>query len=416
MKKLKKERGEVGALSRQVVSEWIGLVDRQCLILGSQQVNSEQPEEPGCSQQQQHKHCSPNNSNSKQKHYGNHLDNISQQQPCSPVNRNSSNNSNKREHFSLVNSNHSTNSNKQQHSSSSNSIHDNISQQRHSSSSHSLKLSVSEVGDKDCDDKDVEADDSEHLNQYDYPEPDIPELDFDDLDPEPIWGDDDPFQEEDFPLSPEKPKLLKTPVNKRLVLCGGSAAAVTPLPSYETMLSPDLRAELKKFGLKAVPRKKATIFLNHIYHQTHPLVSPRGTVHHPSPVAKNLQKRPAASKMRVPRTTKLIDKLVVQKKLPKDPKPSRPPSPTFLTVESGEFSSSQTMYPDDVPENTFLGLQEEEDVMSQALEDESTLWDKLKAFIKGRPDLHQDILMYTPIPLTQFIKDVKQVIFYYFHN
>jgi len=51
-----------------------------------------------------------------------------------------------------------------------------------------------------------------------------------------------------------------------------SRTPVTPLPDYHTMLTPHLRKELKKFGLKAVPRRKACLLLNHIYDQTHPLV------------------------------------------------------------------------------------------------------------------------------------------------
>ena len=38
------------------------------------------------------------------------------------------------------------------------------------------------------------------------------------------------------------------------------------------MLTSQLNAELKRFGLKAVPRRKACRLLNHIYEQTHPLV------------------------------------------------------------------------------------------------------------------------------------------------
>ena len=38
------------------------------------------------------------------------------------------------------------------------------------------------------------------------------------------------------------------------------------------MLSPQLRAELNKFGMKAVPRRKACRLLNEIYERTHPLV------------------------------------------------------------------------------------------------------------------------------------------------
>ena len=45
---------------------------------------------------------------------------------------------------------------------------------------------------------------------------------------------------------------------------------VTPRPNYEMMLSPDLRKELRKYGLKVIPRRKALPLLDHIYKETHP--------------------------------------------------------------------------------------------------------------------------------------------------
>uniref|UniRef100_A0A0K2UCZ4 Structure-specific endonuclease subunit SLX4 n=1 Tax=Lepeophtheirus salmonis TaxID=72036 RepID=A0A0K2UCZ4_LEPSM len=44
---------------------------------------------------------------------------------------------------------------------------------------------------------------------------------------------------------------------------------VTPMLEYESMLSPALRCELKKFGLKVVPRAKACRLLEYIYEETH---------------------------------------------------------------------------------------------------------------------------------------------------
>ena len=47
---------------------------------------------------------------------------------------------------------------------------------------------------------------------------------------------------------------------------------VTPLPDYEQMLSPALRIELRRFGLKVLPRRNAVPLLKHIYEETHPSV------------------------------------------------------------------------------------------------------------------------------------------------
>ena len=41
------------------------------------------------------------------------------------------------------------------------------------------------------------------------------------------------------------------------------------------MLTPQLNAELKRFGLKTVPRRKACRLLNDIYEKTHPMVPDR---------------------------------------------------------------------------------------------------------------------------------------------
>ena len=56
------------------------------------------------------------------------------------------------------------------------------------------------------------------------------------------------------------------------VSSSSSPAPVSPLPDYKAMLSPQLRAELNKFGMKAAPRRKACRLLNEIYEKTHPLV------------------------------------------------------------------------------------------------------------------------------------------------
>merc|ERR1719339_74573 len=49
------------------------------------------------------------------------------------------------------------------------------------------------------------------------------------------------------------------------------------------MHTPILKAELRRFGLKAVPRRKACLLLNHIYEQTHPLVTATPLPSDPAP-------------------------------------------------------------------------------------------------------------------------------------
>jgi hypothetical protein len=44
------------------------------------------------------------------------------------------------------------------------------------------------------------------------------------------------------------------------------------MPDYAEMLSPALRIELRRFGLKVIPRRNAVPLLRHIYEETHPQV------------------------------------------------------------------------------------------------------------------------------------------------
>ncbi|XP_076054945.1 mutagen-sensitive 312 isoform X2 [Oratosquilla oratoria] len=48
---------------------------------------------------------------------------------------------------------------------------------------------------------------------------------------------------------------------------------VTPLPNYKEMLSPELKKQLSKYGIRPISKRKAVLLLNHIYEKTHPLVT-----------------------------------------------------------------------------------------------------------------------------------------------
>lgn len=53
------------------------------------------------------------------------------------------------------------------------------------------------------------------------------------------------------------------------------ARCVSPKPNFESMDSPTRAVQLKRYGLKALPRRKAIICLEHIYNRTHPFVDCR---------------------------------------------------------------------------------------------------------------------------------------------
>ena len=113
-------------------------------------------------------------------------------------------------------------------------------------------------------------------------------------------------------------------------------APVTPLPDYQAMHTPILKAELKRFGLKAVPRRKACLLLNHIYEQTHPLVPTT-----PLPSVNRLLYRPAPAKQ-----------------------PSRQdPAPARQTQEDGEESDSDLSQASNCSQDSQVPHMPEESIM-----------------------------------------------------
>jgi len=50
-------------------------------------------------------------------------------------------------------------------------------------------------------------------------------------------------------------------------------ADVTPMPLYDDMDTPEIKAQLNKYGIRKFTRPKAVKILQHVYNGTHPLIS-----------------------------------------------------------------------------------------------------------------------------------------------
>ena len=130
--------------------------------------------------------------------------------------------------------------------------------------------------------------------------------------------------------------------------------AATPMPDYEKMLSPALRKELRKFGLKVIPRRKALPLLKHIYEETHPQVR---------------------------------KKVEFSEELP----------------NSSQESNDDSF---DFPEESIIGLEVEN--LSQ--NEEGDLHEKLIKMIQNDPELNRKALMYEPLWLEDLFAKFKEVL------
>ncbi len=198
---------------------------------------------------------------------------------------------------------------------------------------------------KDLDDIHASPDDNfkKVMDSSDHQSPSFEEL-------EPII---EPFRTPSFLQSP----AVSGPSSG--VILPPRSETVTPMPDYESMISPALRRELRRFGLKLIPRAKAVPLLNHIYEETHP---------------------------------------GVRRRVAFEPEENLEENETSLSQESNASTTN------DLAEETL-----DNDAGDQISHDEDEdLHDKLMRFIKANPDLHRQVLMYEPLWLEDLIEDFKQ--------
>ena len=198
------------------------------------------------------------------------------------------------------------------------------------------------------------------------------------------------------PRDPQPPHLPNiTPVDRRLTSLRRREDTCTPLPDYSSMLSPQLRAELSKFGLKVVPRRKATLLLNHIYEKTHPLVAI--TPQRPaSPLSSHRRSLVKASARRISTTVTGTNAHFVSEKS-KEPKrrfknhtgEKETDMPLAEEQVDSDGGSQASQYSEaGLAEESLLEGGEEEEV-------ELSLDQQLSSFIRTRPSLHQQVGLHT---------------------
>jgi len=217
----------------------------------------------------------------------------------------------------------------------------------------------------------------------------------------------------------------------------------TPMSDYDMMLTPELREELHRFGLKAVPRRKAVQLLQFIYDKTHPFVDKENSS--PIVAAKNSPKpnsiskskmKTSAKKVRIahqPSTSKSSVNSNIKKtgscsskksvsgiqtmeddqsgsgRRPKEDDQPEMPEEDFVNLSQGSATSDQSEG-FDVPEESIMEMddEDEDEISASQMPTEGSLWSQLRFFINSKPDLHHSILIFEPIWLKQFVALVKQ--------
>ncbi|XP_069997155.1 microtubule-associated protein futsch isoform X1 [Penaeus vannamei] len=242
-----------------------------------------------------------------------------------------------------------------------------------------------------------------------------------------IWKDDfdsiddvsDPLLKKDAEkkLPKSKKDLLKTPNDK----IGPSKKSVTPMPDYKNMPSPDLKKELEKYGIRPISRRKATILLQHVYEQTHPLVTDSEAE---SSFCETPQRKPPEKNKKS--VSSLHQKVMAKKGTLTKNKKERPNNKkeassqplSSLSAKQGSYeegdedfdqlNSSQTSNTstdgsefDCAEESMMVGIGDDDDVLTST--QQVDIGRKVAKFIKCDPELYMKILLYEPI----FVEDLQ---------
>lgn len=149
----------------------------------------------------------------------------------------------------------------------------------------------------------------------------------------------------------------------------------TPMPSYDTMNTPQLKREVQKIGVKPVGKKRMLLLLKDVYKQTHQYETDS-------------------------EFETSVDEIRTEQNVGNEPV-------SVSGDEEDEIDSSQKSEMSVVLEESMVDV-EEEIAPSQAGSDVLELTQKISQFIQDNPDMYTKILMYEPIELDGLKREITE--------
>ncbi|KFO89431.1 Structure-specific endonuclease subunit SLX4, partial [Buceros rhinoceros silvestris] len=182
---------------------------------------------------------------------------------------------------------------------------------------------------------------------------------------------------------------------------------VTPMPAYSMMETPQLKKELRRFGVRALPKRQMVLKLKEIFQYTHQDVDSDFEDEIPSsqpPPRKSPAKRSrrTAGGKRAKRWSLAAD----------GEEPPLPASqqPAVSSVDGSDISFvSQSSFVNGFEARAFASEEEEEEFpASQAAAREEEKLEAVRCYIRSNTALYHRILFYEPIELAELHTELKQ--------
>ncbi|NXN34055.1 SLX4 endonuclease, partial [Nycticryphes semicollaris] len=188
---------------------------------------------------------------------------------------------------------------------------------------------------------------------------------------------------------------------------------MTPMPEYSIMETPQLKKELSRFGVRALPKRQMVLKLKEIFQYTHRDVDSDFEDEIPSsqpPLRKSPAKRPRGSKAGQAAGAKQRWSLAADGE---EPILSASQESTGSSLDGSDISfGSQSSFAKGFEACAFASEEEEEEEeelpASQAAAREEDKLEAVRCYIRSNAALYRRILFYEPIELAELHAELKQ--------
>ncbi|NXU37859.1 SLX4 endonuclease, partial [Drymodes brunneopygia] len=195
-----------------------------------------------------------------------------------------------------------------------------------------------------------------------------------------------------------------------------SSTPVTPMPHYSIMETPQLKKELSRFGVRALPKRQMVLKLKEIFQYTHQ--DGDSDFEDEIPYSQPLPQKSPAKRLRQPKAGGAAGR----NRAPRADRPSvslaadgeeLPVSQesTGSSVDGSDISfGSQSSFVNGFETCAFASEEEEEEEFpaSQAAAREEEKLEAIRCYIRSNTALYNRILFYEPIELADLHAELKQ--------
>ncbi|NXF80395.1 SLX4 endonuclease, partial [Sclerurus mexicanus] len=189
---------------------------------------------------------------------------------------------------------------------------------------------------------------------------------------------------------------------------GSPSTPVTPMPAYSIMETPQLKKELSRFGVRALPKRQMVLKLKEIFQYTHRDVD--SDFEDEIPYSQPLPQMSLAKRARQPKAGKGAERGSLAAD-GEEPMLSASQESAASSVDGSDISfGSQSSFVNGFEACAFASEEEEEEEFpaSQAAAREEEKLEAVRCYIRSNTALYNRILFYEPLELADLHAELKQ--------